>query len=297
MIKKKNPLVSIVVPSYNHGKFIHRALNSLLDQTYDNWEALIVDSYSTDNTKQILKKFSDKRFKYLKNKTVGIVASSRNIGIRHAKGDWVAFLDSDDWWAANKLKVCVENINKNVDFIYHDLKIKHFKFKWLIHRKIRTRQLKKPVLVDLLQTGNIIGNSSVFVRKIFLERIGGLNEDKKFLAAEDYYAWLCIAELTNQFLFIPKILGFYLIHNHNISKRNMSIPSSYAVKKFLDKLKKKQKLKLKVNLKYQSGRFNYLNLNYKKAKNDLFFVFKNGNYYLKFRVYLMIILMSFKKLF
>ena len=99
-----NNLVSIITPSYNSSRFIEECVGSVLSQTYDNWEMLIVDDYSADNSLQILKKYNDKRIQLIElDKNVG-AAESRNVAIRKAKGKYIAFLDSDDLWEPQKLE-------------------------------------------------------------------------------------------------------------------------------------------------------------------------------------------------
>jgi glycosyltransferase involved in cell wall biosynthesis len=91
-----SPLVSVVIPTYNHARYLGRALQSVLDQTYKNWEAIVIDNHSTDNTAELIASFADQRITYLKIHNNGVIAASRNAGIRAAKGEWLAFLDSDD---------------------------------------------------------------------------------------------------------------------------------------------------------------------------------------------------------
>ena len=91
-------LVSIIMPSYNTGNYIKETIESVLSQTYSNWELIIVDDCSTDNTDSVVAGFTDKRVIYLKNKENNGAAKSRNRAIRAAKGKWIAFLDSDDLW-------------------------------------------------------------------------------------------------------------------------------------------------------------------------------------------------------
>ena len=119
MNTKSTPLVSIVIPTYNHAKFISKALKSVIYQTYKNWEAIIIDNESVDETYKLVNDFNDPRIKYFKISNDGVIAKSRNLGIKEAKGDWIAFLDSDDWWTKDKLEVCLSKIVKNVDFIHH----------------------------------------------------------------------------------------------------------------------------------------------------------------------------------
>ena len=115
-----SPLVSVVITSYNHGRFLGRALQSVLDQTYTNSEVIVVDNHSTDNTDEVMASFADQRITYLKIHNNGIIAASRNAGLRLAKGEWIAFLDSDDYWSGNKLEQCILNRSNN-DVIYHRL--------------------------------------------------------------------------------------------------------------------------------------------------------------------------------
>lgn len=98
-------LVSIIMPSYNTGRFISETIESVLDQTYPNWELIIVDDCSTDNTDEVVGRYlADKRIRYIKNDVNSGAAVSRNRALREAKGRWIAFLDSDDLWMAEKLE-------------------------------------------------------------------------------------------------------------------------------------------------------------------------------------------------
>ena len=97
-------LVSIIMPSYNTARYIKNSIDSVLAQTYKNWELLIVDDCSTDNTDEIIAQFNDSRIKYVKNEKNSGAAVSRNRALAQAKGKWIAFLDSDDLWAPEKLE-------------------------------------------------------------------------------------------------------------------------------------------------------------------------------------------------
>lgn len=97
-------LVSIIMPSYNTGNFIEESIDSVLSQSYSNWELLIVDDCSTDTTDLIISRFRDPRIRYFKNNRNGGAAFSRNRALREAKGKWIAFLDSDDLWMPDKLE-------------------------------------------------------------------------------------------------------------------------------------------------------------------------------------------------
>lgn len=106
-------LVSIIMPSYNTGKFIGESIESVLNQSYANWELLIVDDCSTDDTDAVVKNFSDPRIKFFRNEKNMGAAFSRNFALRQAGGEWIAFLDSDDIWLPEKLERQLTFMNAN----------------------------------------------------------------------------------------------------------------------------------------------------------------------------------------
>lgn len=289
MNDQATPLVSVVIPSYNHGRYLGRALQSVLDQTYTNWEAIVIDNHSTDNTDEVVADFSSPRITYLKIHNKGVIAASRNAGIRAAKGDWIAFLDSDDWWTNDKLQACFNCINDEVDLVYHDLEIVADQPRPFKRKIIKSWQVKTPVLMDLLVKGNAIVNSSVVVRKTLLYKIGGINESVEMSAAEDYNTWLRIAQLTNKFVYLPHKFGYYLIHNQSISKKDMSVPARRAVNEFLHMLNEQQKIKLEANFRYTSGRFNYLAGDAAVSRRKLLFSLRHGGFSIRLKSVVMLI--------
>ena len=106
-------LVSIIMPSYNTAEYIGESIKSVLNQTYSNWELIIVDDCSNDNTDEIVASFNDERIKYIKNEKNSGAAISRNRALREAKGKWIAFLDSDDLWMPEKLEKQISFMENN----------------------------------------------------------------------------------------------------------------------------------------------------------------------------------------
>ena len=106
-------LVSIIMPSWNTERFIAETIQSVIDQTYTNWELLIVDDCSTDNTDEVVASFKDERIKYFHNEKNSGAALTRNKAMREAKGEWIAFLDSDDLWTPEKLEHQIDFMKKN----------------------------------------------------------------------------------------------------------------------------------------------------------------------------------------
>lgn len=106
-------LVSIIMPAYNTGRYISESIKSVLAQSYSDWELIIVDDCSTDNTDEVVASFNDPRIRYMKNEKNSGAAVSRNRALREAKGKWIAFLDSDDLWLPEKLEKQISFMVKN----------------------------------------------------------------------------------------------------------------------------------------------------------------------------------------
>lgn len=114
-------LVSVIMPSWNTERFIAQSIESVIRQTYENWELVIVDDCSTDNTEEVVKGFKDPRIKYFKNEKNSGAALTRNRALREAQGEWVAFLDSDDLWAPEKLEKMLGFMTEHsYAFAYHE---------------------------------------------------------------------------------------------------------------------------------------------------------------------------------
>ena len=290
------PLFSVVIPTFNSASKIHRALDSVLAQTYENFEILVMDDGSTDNTAEVLSSYNSPKIMYENDTNFGGPARPRNRGISLANGEWICFLDSDDWWTNDKLQNCFDIIDDKIDLIYHDLDIVSDQSLIFKRKIIKSRQLKKPILIDLLVNGNPIANSSVVVRKSLLESIGGVNENQKLIASEDYNTWMRIAQLTDQFLYIPSKLGFYLTHSQSISKKDMSESYIESINEFVDSLNKRQLRAIESNASYMSGRHYYIKKEYKVAFSKLLRSVIGGKSPVVMRAFLFLIIIMCKQL-
>jgi glycosyltransferase involved in cell wall biosynthesis len=222
-------LVSIVIPTFNRARDLERALKSVILQTYSDWEVLIVDNHSCDDTEDIVKGLNESRMRLFKIHNNGVIAASRNMGIQHSRGEYVAFLDSDDWWAPRKLEISLKYLEQGADVVYHDLYIVKKSTRHHSWKKDRARNLRSPVFLDLIKNGNALKNSSVVVRKQLLLQIGGVDEDAGLITAEDFDAWLRIARITEKFEKIPGTLGYYWVGGGNTSGPNRCIQSLEAL--------------------------------------------------------------------
>ncbi len=220
-MEKINPLVSVVIPAYNVEQFIGETLRSVLNQTYFNFEIIVVDDSSTDQTASVVNKFiqSDNRIKYFKIEHAGRPAVPRNYGISKANGEVIAFLDSDDLWTKDKLAEQVLFLKKNPDliFVYSmsvtfgdvNLFSPFYEVLPLINKAAKSKE-------DLLRKGNSITCSSVLIKSVFIKKINGFDEDPKLKAIEDYDLWIRLSEL-GKFGFIPRIHTYYRVHSSQSS--------------------------------------------------------------------------------
>jgi glycosyltransferase involved in cell wall biosynthesis len=276
------PLVSIVVPSYNHGHFIGKMIESVISQTYENWELIIVDNHSSDDTDIIINNYNDKRIKVFKIFNNGIVAVSRNKGILEANGLWVAFLDSDDGWYPEKLEICMSS-SEHADLIYHNMKLYKAQEDIFLTKGLVSRKVNSPIFKDLLIRGNTIINSSVIVKKSLLEVVNGINENREIITSEDYHLWLKISQVTDRFLHLPKQLGYYTIHGQGLSQRDTSTQLRYAVSEFLSVLSDVEKKYVESFIRYSRIRTLIMTKQKNNFLNDVFYCLFHGAFDIKMK--------------
>ena len=208
------PFFSIVIPTFNQGYFLKKCLQSVFLQNFKNFEVIVVDNYSNDITKKIIKKFK-KKIVYKKIRNKGIIAKSRNLGIELAKGEWIAFLDSDDTWKKDKLNSIYNEIRKNsFDVICNA--------EWLIKNNKKRLNFFGPYennfYKKLITSGNRLSTSASTVKKDFIKKNKILfDESKKFVTCEDYCFFMDIARKKGKFYFLKKALGFHKFHSRSAS--------------------------------------------------------------------------------
>jgi glycosyltransferase involved in cell wall biosynthesis len=219
--------VSVIVPIYNVEKFVARTIASVLAQTWQDFELIVVDDESPDRSLEICRQFADPRIRIVQQKNRGL-AGARNTGIRHAQGQYIALLDSDDLWLPTKLE-------KHVHHLDHSPKIgvsfSRSEFIDEVDRSIGTYQM--PKLKDInsahLLCRNPIGNGSApVIRREVLEDIKfqanlyGTEEDfyfdDRFRQSEDIECWIRIAVTTNWLIEgIPEALTLYRVNSESLS--------------------------------------------------------------------------------
>jgi glycosyltransferase involved in cell wall biosynthesis len=203
---------SIIIPTYNRAVFLNDLLGLLSLQTYKNFEVIISDDGSNDNTRLIVEKFITKlNIKYLYNDNWGGPAKPRNIAISNSIGEYICFLDSDDLWYPEKLFYVNNNLNKSVDVYYH---------KFISNNKVIGDFKLIPfynTLTNLFINGNQIVNSSLIVKRSAILKVGCISEDRKIIGVEDFHLILKLAYNNYKFKKISQILGEYRINDSSIS--------------------------------------------------------------------------------
>lgn len=201
-------LVSIIMPSYNTAEYISDSIRSVQAQTYDNWELIIVDDCSTDNSMEVISAFNEPRIILLRNEKNSGAAISRNYALREAKGKWIAFLDSDDTWVPEKLEKQIRFMKEhNYAFTFTDYRI-CLNGSWMPY--INTA----PNVVTKRKMYNYCYFSTITV--MYDRDVIGLIQIANLRKNNDYAMWLQAIEKSNAYR-LPECLAFYIKHEGSVS--------------------------------------------------------------------------------
>jgi len=240
------------MPNYNGGKYLNASINSVINQSHTNWELIIVDDCSTDNSSSIIKQFSniDSRIKlYVLEQNSGTPATPRNKGFNKTRGDYIAFLDSDDVWHPRKLETQLKFMMKyksdfsftNVIPFYNESDINSY---LLDNPTLNVDFRKKRINYDYLLRKNFVKSCSTALLK--REVIGGtrFNNDPSFRAVEDYMFWLDILKTNCKVAdWLDLNTTFYRESDSSISSSKMfMVKQNYKVYNFLFQDQKRKKL-------------------------------------------------------
>ena len=211
-MKRDNPgpLVSVIMPTYNQAQFINQSINSVLNQTYKNLELIIIDNYSADDTEKMVSscKTNDSRVKYTKFSNNGVIAASRNLGIKMARGEFIAFIDSDDLWLPEKLEIQIERFKKDsqIDLLY-------CRNIWVLaDGRKRLKRLKDVRTFNSLIFSNSITCSSVVAKKEVLTEAALFDEDPYLVTMDDTELWLRLLYKGAKIRSLSQPLVIYRVH-------------------------------------------------------------------------------------
>ena len=213
-------LVSICMPAYNSAMFIADTLDSIKKQTYQNWELIVADDASNDETKEIVEEF-DKHVSqsvlFVRNQKNSGVAVTRNAAINNSSSKWIAFIDSDDLWHRDHLSSLVNTLKArpDCDVIHSAMNIFDSQTNQTIFRQSFEEETIRQFPLSLFDGSYYIQTCSAMISRKLYESIGGLNADFKY--AEDIEFWLRAARAGFKFAFTGKVTCYYRKHTGSLS--------------------------------------------------------------------------------
>ena len=213
------PLISVILPAYNAEKFIKDAIQSILDQTFEDFELIIINDCSTDNTLQIIKKFQDPRIKIIDNKTNLKIVRSLNSGMEIATGKFVARMDADDISLPTRFRKQIEYFNQHPEVDICGSWVRLFDG---ADTTFKPYESHDDIKASLLFVNNII-HPSVMFRKASLVK-NNLSYDQSFINAEDYGLWVAAMDKL-RFANVQEVLLKYRLHANNVSLFQKEIPA------------------------------------------------------------------------
>jgi glycosyltransferase involved in cell wall biosynthesis len=241
------PRFSVIIPAYNSGATLARAIDSVLSQSWPVHEVIVVDDASSDMTDQIVKRFGD-RIRYLRREHNAGVSTARNYGVEQATGDWLAFLDADDWYFADRLKLHAEWIAEDAtldfltgDYEYHDESGKllglsmnqHDSGRMMLRKAAgKTRVIMEGDELEAFVADHFGDTHTLSVSRDLFIRAGGY--PLGFTVCEDVHLLTRIVALSKKAGVICQPLGVYLIHGNSATRRDTVMAQRENVRTLLD---------------------------------------------------------------
>lgn len=213
----KKELVSIIVPLYNASKFIDDTINTVLNQTYENWELLFINDCSTDDSIKIIKKYKDNRIKIINNKENSGAAISRNVGIKASKGRYICFLDADDLWKEEKLQKQIDFMRKN------NCAFSFTGYEFALENGIPNG--KKVFVPNKINYKQALKNTTIWTSTVMLD-MKKLDKDDIYMPnvrrGQDTATWWKILKKVDYAYGLNDILSFYRRTNTSLSSNKIT---------------------------------------------------------------------------
>tara|TARA_B100000579_G_C22803304_1_gene841110 strand:+ start:983 stop:1765 length:783 start_codon:yes stop_codon:yes gene_type:complete len=212
------PLITVIINCHNGEKYLREAIESVINQTYENWEIIFWDNFSNDKSKKIVKGFKENRIRYFYSKKFTNLYEARNLAIKKSKGAYICFLDTDDLWISNKLETQVNFIKKNknclIQYSNYYVKREKSKKKYVKFKK----SLSSGNISKKLMKNYTLGILTVFIKKTIFKN---QNFDKKFNIIGDFDFFIKLS-LMHKIFYLHKPLAIYRVHDANYSKINLN---------------------------------------------------------------------------
>ena len=289
---KKEPKVSVIINCLDGEKFVTKCISSVLNQNYNNLEIIFWDNKSNDQTANIIKKIPTKKIKYFQSKKTLPLYKAKNLAIKKAKGEYLAFLDIDDYWEKEKIKYQIDTIIKeNSELVYTNHWIKKGKKKFIFSKS----NLPSGFIIKDILKNYPISLSTVLMKKSLCLKYRKFSENYNIISDFDLIFKI---SLKNKISSINKPLATYLIHDSNTSEKSLNL----RVKDMEQWIKFNKKILKKYNVfkdcKNIIERNNYLKLKYFIISNKRNIFFNNLHLvkkpFLKFKLYFHFIINTLK---
>ena len=248
-------LISVIVNYHNGEKYLERCIKSIISQEYKNFEIIVWDNDSTDNSKKIIEKFKERKIRYFRHPIKENLYKARNRAIEKSSGQLIAFLDSDDWWEENYLSSREKYFrDPNIDFFYSNTNIFYEKKR----KKKLYRNFSLPdgkIFSDLVKDYFIIISGTIFKKELF-EKYGKFNEDYNILGDYDFIMKIskyCNAHVNN----LP--LLNYRVHENNFLKLHTKMYYE-EYKDWFDKNVKENDDYFKKNINFLKNKLGYIEI-------------------------------------
>ena len=219
-LHNNQPLVSVIMNCFNGEEYLRDAIDSVISQTYNNWELIFWDNQSKDKSLEIFKSYKDKRLKYFWANQHTSLYKARNLAIEKSKGDYIAFLDTDDLWEKDKLELQMNLFNNpEVGVVYTNA--------WIIKKNIKNkkihekRKLPQGYIYDNLTKHYNIGIVTTIIRKKYYEKLNN-KFDERFSIIGDFDLFLRLSKIC-KFESIQKPVASYRLHGKNLSILNKEL--------------------------------------------------------------------------
>ncbi len=301
---KKNPLVSIITPTYNHEKYIAQCIDSVMAQTYENWEMIIIDDGSTDKTPNIIGRYDDERIKYFRQKNKGIwkLNETYNKALKQANGELIAILEGDDFWPPDKLERQISYFkDQDIVLTWGVAGITNSEGKLVSFSPENPKNFLNLSNIELFRKmlhKNLISAVTAMCRKDSLLSIGGFKQ-ATYTPFVDYPTWLNLG-LHGKLYFSEELLGYWRRHSNQISQKKdieLGIAGRRYALEFYMNLPDNFKRSLNINLKelkkyhnniiagkyFHSGRKALYSKNWAQARKMFIKALDYGDYPMKIK--------------
>ena len=211
--------LSVIIPVYNRPAELDRALASLTVQTRMPGEVIIVDDGSPIDLLPVVGRYNSKlNLRFLRTENFGGPGRPRNVGARAASGEWLSFLDCDDWWYPGRIAAVEASMDGEVGAYYHRLECVREDSSGAVGKHFVGQAFSGELWRQVLTRGNPVPNSSAVVRKDIYLAVGGMSEERRMISVEDVDCWIKLSKLGVVFRFIDSTLGAYWVGTDGISR-------------------------------------------------------------------------------